>query len=934
MKKLVSHDMIYYTGVPEAKKNFDGEDSLSPEERDDYLKHYEAYCGAWYGDEALDQKAATMEEAEAFCKNLRPIETKVRKTVPIETMYASARVPAREQESCVFYTGAYLSGDTVVLPKKGRPGPAAKLRIPETEELTLSFDLFISEDGKSEASGDVAPGAGGRVVELRSGARYIVKVKFFASGEIRAFQGPMWGSRMIGGMGNLTFGAVNHVEITVGETATVSVNGNTASVAITEKGAIDNLFFDSGMMPHGECRVNNIRLSGKPYDFGKPVGAGVTEDFGTVKLPYAIGTEKNADKELILEGSFMGYEAEKAYLCAETLDPCGEIWINGSPVLATDSFEKNRVDVTDVCKRGKNTIRVKVPPRAPENYYYWHRHSDCYNGWFCGELSVEFTSAVHVSELRVVTESVTDKAEGKIAVTLSSALSGTVKFTARKIFPVEGPEILLGCSAIHGTAAEFRFSGYYDVWSDEEPNLYLIRATLIDAAGREIDDAAEETGFRTICQKDGAVYLNGKRTILSGALIMQFLPPLSEIPVNHNCPTTAQIAWEGLMAKRMNANFLRLHMLGCGTNEARYARVFDRMGLMCCWITRYIDTLESMVHEGAWEERQQYLTQMKSVINHPSIVMWEGSNEFHPHTLSVIDRIYDEFTEAVTGVDETRLLCPVSHLYYGGGLYDSGCVYYGDDGTKDESGNRVKSGKGWTHPLVVRSTHPYVLLCGYGTSWEMMQKQNWNGQKELLESKEHAYMATEFAITSLPNPNTPEAIKTPYVRSYEFGSENRQMGRIFSEDEWRESQALAALCAFNAAKKLRLMDIDGMTWCCLSSGANSGSYMKPPIDFYGYKKLPFYSLREAYRKVFSGKGDIDVCYGSEDPLTPVIFSDGTGGTYRLTVEVIGEETTDRRVFDDVTVAEGETSVRLPAFLPAFGDSGYYEIRFILEEKIS
>ncbi len=933
MKKTVTNDVIFYTDDNDAKINFSGGDSISIPERWDYLKRYSALLGKWNSDPDFNQKAATDEEASTLAATLKDTDTAVRKTVRIEKMKAHLEREAGEYENLRLYAGAYVSGNEIILPREKRPGSAARIDISPSDRLSLSFEIFIPENFRGISEKDIFPGSCGKVISLRDKTLDGVKIKFFASGAVRAFSGSMWAPRLVD-LGRVKFGEYNSVEIEYSSgAADITVNGTKAENVALSGGVIDNIFFESGMLPQSLFSVKNIMVNGADFAFKKADGRTETEKIGEVKLPFAVGTYENRDKAIVLEGEFNAIEADEAYLTVETLDPSGSVWLNGKVIFETESFDMIRINITDRLEKGKNTLKIKVDPRAPEVNYYWHRHTDCYDGWYAGGVKVEFMNSLHIDDIKVVTESVDGQVSASISTKINKSFSGTVKYTMRKIFPEEGKEVLIGCSYSNGTKNELKIEGNYDVWSPEEPNLYAVRASIIGSDGTVIDDYVTETGFRTVEQKDGGVFVNGKKTVFTGALLMQFLPPYHLTPVNHRCPTNEQFAWELLMLRAMNGNLLRLHMLGCGSNEDRLARLADRAGVMLVWTTRYIDSIEGMAHPGAWRERDGYIAQANAVINHPSIVMWEGSNEFHPTELSVVDRVYDEYVSAVRSFDSSRLICPVSHLYYGGGLYDSGCVYYNDAGDRDQDGNPAEASFGWRDGLVIRSSHPYSLLCGYGTSWETMRKQDWKNQPELFESKTHAYMSTEFAITSLENRETKEAIEKGFVSSYERGGDAGYIGRAFEESEWRESQALAALCAFNATKLSRMLGSDGLLWCCLSSGANDGSYMKPPIDFFGYKKGAFYALRSAYEKTFAAKEDINVQTGKDDLITPVILNSENSFTARVTVKIITEDgrVTYEKVYDNVDIKDTEFKKSLAPFKPEFSGRGYYTLSMTVEE---
>lgn len=934
MKKTVTNDLIFYTGSDDAKPNFCGEDSLTIPERWDYLKHYSEFLGKWNSDPDFNQMAATKEEAKKLSDTLKDTATSVRKTIKIEKMTARLEREPSKYENLRLYEGAYVNGNEIVLPREKRPGSAARIDVSPCGALKASFEIFIPEAYRGISEKDIFNGSCGKVISFRSKTLDAVKIKFFASGAVRAYTGNMWAPRLVD-LGAVKFGEYNSVSVEYASgAANITVNGTAAENVMLSGGEIDNIFFESGMLPQSLFSVKNIMINGADFAFREAKECPSTEKIGSVSLPFATGTYENRDKVIILEGEFDCFESDEAYLSVETLDPSGAIWLNGKLLIETESFDEVRINIKEWLKKGKNTLKIKVNPRAPEVNYYWHRHSDCYDGWYAGEVKVEFLNACHIENVRVITDSVADGVRAHIKTQLAKSFSGTVKYTMKKIFPEEGKEVLIGCSYANGTENTLTIEGRYDVWSPDEPNLYAVRASLVGPDGALIDDCVTETGFRTVEQRDGSVFVNGKKTVLMGALLMQFLPPYKLTPVNHRCPSNEQFAWELMMLKNMNGNLMRLHMLGCGSNEKRLARLADRAGMMLIWTTRYIDSIEGMVHPGSWREREGYIRQAEAVINHPSIIMWEGSNEFHPTDLSVVDRIYDEYVSAIRSFDETRLICPVSHLYYGGGLYDSGCVYYNDAGDRDQDGNPAQSSFGWRDELVVRSSHPYSLLCGYGTGWDVMRKQGWKNQPELFKSKKHAYMATEYAITSLENRETPEATQKGFVSSYERGGDAGYIGGSgFLESQWRESQALAALCAFNAAKLSRLLGTDGLLWCCLSSGANDGSYMKPPIDFFGYKKGAFYALRSAYEKTFAAKEDINVQTGKSDVITPVILNSENTFTARVTVQILTEDgkLTYEKHYDGIEIKDTDFKKCLEPFKPEFSGRGYYTLKMTVEE---
>lgn len=929
---IVTNELVYFTGKNERKRDFSGlESAFSPQERLAYLAEYQKQARDWYEDQGLDQQAVEPEQVDAFLKTVSDLpRTRMRRTIRFDTMTAYELSKQPQYQNLHLYCQAKVEENQLVFPgRKIRPTSCALYELKGNDVFTVSMDVWIPEDYRCTASARCGTAQAGRIVELRVGTVEQVKVKFYNTGEICAFSKNMWEPKQVL-LGKVRFDQWNSLAITVGDQITVTANGETTEGIIpVTKGKIDGIFFDGGMFPRGTWKVANLAVNGQKLSFDKnEVEEEPLPEGREVSLPYAIGGCQKRDRKLYLVKRFSVDEFEDAVLELETLDPCGKVWINDQLVLDTDTFTRHDISVAQWLKPGENELKILVEPRAPEVYYYWHRHTDCYNGWFCGSVALHLTAKHRIEDLQVRTRRVQPKVSAEATLTLNDQFKGTVRLYAAKCYPDAGEKKLLAEKAVDGDTVTILFSQELALWSDEQPNLYIIRAELLDNNGDPIDDYAVETGFRTICQKDGQIYLNDRKVLLNGALLMQFLPPYEEVPINHNCPTTYQIAWQAMMLKAMNGNLMRLHLLGYGTNDPRFARICDRLGIMLVWTTRLIDTLEELIwDDGCWQEEEAYLQQILSVANYPSIVMYEGSNEFHPKDLAVIDRMYDKFVDGIKRVDDTRLLTPCSHLYYGGGIYDIGCRYYSDDGSMDEKGNPARSGHGWTDDSVIRSTHTYSLLCGYGESWEAMRKQQWSWQDEMLESGEHSYLITEYAVTALPNPNTKEARENPYVESYERPDEIGAIGRWFNTDEWAESQALQALCAFQGIKHMRRLHVDGMTWCCLMSGANNGSYMKPPIDFYGYKKLGFYGLRDGYRPVFACKEDIDLSYGTEESITPMILQDGRDGSFDLVVSVLDQngKIICTQTYLGVKLVEGEQPT-LPAFRPNWVQAGYYTIR--------
>ena len=380
----------------------------------------------------------------------------------------------------------------------------------------------------------------------------------------------------------------------------------------------------------------------------------------------------------------------------------------------------------------------------------------------------------------------------------------------------------------------------------------------------------------------------------------------------------------------MNANVARLHILGYGTNDERWAKFADRAGCMLIWTTRLIDSVESVFLNDKWDMAEAYATQLKEVRQYPSIIMWEGSNEACG-LLPQVDKMYDNFVSAVKAVDKTRLLCPCSHLYYGGGLYDDSadnCEYYQENGLADQDGNPAKSSFGWLDKSVVRSAHTYAITLGYGCEWEWLVEQPWLSQEAMLKSKDHAYIVSEYSIIGRMCPYTKEAKTYFNPDSYELVNEYASLDRRLNNDEYELSQAHQALCALYANKKMRILDADGMLWCCLTGGANDAAYLKPIIDFYGYPKLGYYVLRDYYKKNYCTIDCDGPFWGENSLIKPVLLAEK--GDYDVRVTVKQDETT---VFEKKYSVKNENWITPlePCVVP-FEKEGYYTVVTEVEKR--
>lgn len=1002
-KRSETHEMFYYTGQEGGRStDFSGPDSLfDVGRRTAFLSRYAEQAARWFEDPEFDREVVAPGELRAATASLKPQPLPHnRKRQPLEHM-KFATVGGERAGWRLYYKGAaWEKGELCLADRDIPPVPCAKYVLPDDDRrrsvVRLSMELWMDSAYSSRSEDIHYVGSIGRTVELRWHTLPAVKIKFYSTGYVKAFGGAggIWHPQMYAA-GTYRTGEWVRLRIALDMAAgtyDVQVDDQDEITGIPFPLACDQLselFFDGGMHPGGTWRIRRLRIDGGPEgraagrserqaedsaEQEAPYGTDLLavaslrsagsvgnapiqpsdlceeeawmqpeyDDHGwqTSELPLAVGGYEQRDRELRLRGSFAVSDGKRVFLSLESLDPHGDVWVNGSPVLIADDFLRKRVEITRYVHPGRdNVLAVRVHPRAPEVYYHWHRNEDSYHGWFCGRICIEETAETLIREPKVRTVRLLPDGQAEIEVEAdierlaADEFAGTLAVSAQRWFPEEerGSQLLYEAevSVQGGQKAVIlcRFVMPAEYWTPDQPVLYQFRLELADCQGSVVDDEVAVTGIRTIDQMGGTVRLNGRPTMLNGALLMQFLPPFEQIPVNHVCPSTEQIVWQTMMIKRMNGNTARFHMLGYGTNDPRHAEIADQLGLLLIWTTRLIDSLEAIVLPGPWQAREAYRDQALQVINHPSIIMWEGSNEFHGQ-LPEIDKMYDAYVDLFAEIDETRLLSPCSHLYYGGGLYGNRHQYYNDDGTQDQDGKTAQSSYGWKAANVVRSCHPYILLNGYGGTWDALRKQPWRWQEELLQSQRHAYLVTEFAVTGDPNWERQVGEPWHHVASPEKVYEDGSLGRRLTMEEWRESQAFQCFAAFNAVKRMRLAGADGLMWCCLTDGANNVHYRKPPIDFHGRAKLGFYGLRMGFQPLMACHGGTDVVIGKEDLLRPTLLNIADEGRVDVSVTVLGPEgeVRKRHMYRDITLEGRTQAIDLGTMTHDLEEPGYYAVK--------
>ncbi|MBO9606006.1 MAG: hypothetical protein J7639_08660 [Paenibacillaceae bacterium] len=959
-----SFELRYVTDNPAAngETDFKGPTAVfDTEERVNYLRQYAKHARKFFGNDGWDRPVVADAEVEAAHAAIKPQPLPaVRRRIPLEHWKWAGgdetKLAARSaaQRQWVVPGATELSGDTLIWLAEG--ATVRRTFVPQRWRFMVYWTFEAGPNATSLAAGirlqdslEIGFAANGRSYCFAGGDR-IECGDTVAPGERCEvkLEADLSCSRMnVYVNGRLVVDFAETVFPAVIDT--VDVFGSAGMRLVSIRG--------TGFAPH-ELAEDGIHGGDAPFTIGTfldesfaPVadirgwtGAGCDErGWLPAMLPFAYGGERYAGEDLYLRTEVTVAAFERAYLQLECLDPGGELWINGRVVSARFNRYPERLDVTAFLRPDvPNIIAVRVFPNTVDTKMR-HTSSDRHTGWFAGRMTLDLTDAMHVEDVFVYTRSIhEDMAVLQAEVTVrndrrvrtsSEALNslqfrGSMDISLYEWFPGERETpsavasfpvaIGMGQSLLLSEAVRLPMPA---LWSAERPFLYRIRVVLRDADGLALDDYAITTGVRTVSQEGGVFRVNGKADMMNGALLFGFRHPIENIARWDRCSPAEWIVRDLLMLRKLNGNSARMSqhngMIG-GINDPRYAEIGDQLGIMFQWAT------------SAWlRDASPWLLDLKGlplyvreVRNHPSIVMWQPSN--HPSFESFDAGMpwYEEVYQTIYREDPSRLISPTANLVR--------LQCRNDAGTLDHEGRRVHPVAAWTAPGITRGGMDYTI--GYGAEWSVLRswprppqwegEDNWRHEgykSDFLASAERAYFDFENE-ESIAQPNWRLLQGKPEyrIKSYEWDYERGSIGRELELEEWELSQAYQAFSAYESIRKKRWLGYDGFAWCTLRGGGNNGTYMKPISDYYGHGKMAFYTVAMAYQKLLAGSGDVDLVYGPDDAIRPVVIN--TGGRFRgsLVVSVYGAKGAllEAKRYEGLDIPPGKTVRSLAPFRPA------------------
>ena len=670
------------------------------------------------------------------------------------------------------------------------------------------------------------------------------------------------------------------------------------------------------------------------------------------KLPVVHGGERYKEEDLYLRKKITIdniKEYRSAVLYLESVTPSGIVYVNDKSVEVIHDAAPVKIDIRKYLKNGINLIAIKVDAyEVAANQIMTHTSTDRHTGWFAGRVHLDLLKEAYIKDVFTYTKSISGTtAEQVIKVEYrnleENKFKGKLRISVSPWFPEEGTtvaskEISLDVMPIDQLNITNFIIENAALWTADNPQLYLVKTELIDTTGKIIDDHLVTTGIRTISQDGGTFRINNKPELLKAPLLFGNRAPLEKIAQWDKCPPVEYLVQEMMMIKQMNGNGIRMSVHDSKTgavNDPRIAELADQLGLMLIWQT------SAWIREGNVFNInfKQFQADAKVVRNHPSIVIWQSANHpFSWYGWEGITTTYQKIYNEVIAIDSSRLISPSADMRI---MYN----IPNDEGTKDNAGNYLTPNSIWTAPLITRGSMDYIG--GYGAEWTTLRKYPFlekderpmyyetnEFQTSFLNSKHRAYFNFEND-ESIGQPNWDLAKGKPWyhVPSYEWDYDKGSIGRRLELNEWQTSQAWQALIAYETLKKCRLMDYDGISWCNLRGGANTATYQKSLIDYLGFAKLAWYAHQMGFQRTVAGSKDVDVSYGPNDMISPVILNIGDQKRVNLTIHLktVKGRVLETKQFTNIVLKEGRTKQEIHSFRFSSGKEGNFAIEYVVSE---
>lgn len=344
---------------------------------------------------------------------------------------------------------------------------------------------------------------------------------------------------------------------------------------------------------------------------------------------------------------------EELHVLFEGVESGFACWLNGVYIgYSEDSFDPAEFDLSGALREGRNKLAVRVFKWTPGS---WFEDQDFYR--FSGIFRSVWLCAIPraaVLDLSVVPTLDEGFAHGEIEVEALVRGSGALRLRLER----EGRLLAEQSCAFESDRVAARFAVESPaLWSAEEPALYSLRLTVLDAEGVVTEVLEQALGFRRFELRDGLMCLNGKRIVFKGVNRHDFSS------ISGRVPNREELLLDIVTMKRHNINAIRTSHY---PNQSALYALCDRYGL-------YVIDESNMETHGTWDafyrrqadaeylipkDHEEFapllLDRVRSIYqrdkNHPCVLIWSCGNE------SFGGRVIFEMSRLFRRLDPHRLV--------------------------------------------------------------------------------------------------------------------------------------------------------------------------------------------------------------------------------------------------------------------------------------
>lgn len=310
-----------------------------------------------------------------------------------------------------------------------------------------------------------------------------------------------------------------------------------------------------------------------------------------------------------------GWKGKDVYFHVGSATSNLTLWVNGKFVgYSEDSKVAAEFNITKYLKPGKNLIAMQIMRWCDGSYFedqdFWRLTG------IAREVFLYARPKVHFGDVRVSASLVNDYKDGVLEYTTS--LVGNADVTV-SLCDKDGKQVATA------TGAKGRMEiPHVKAWTAETPNLYKAYFTLQDKQGMK-EIVPIKVGFRNVEIKDAQLLVNGKPILIKGV-------DRHEIDPDGGYVVSVERMIEDIkIMKRLNINAVRTCHY---PDDPRWYDLCDEYGLYLT-AEANLETHGMGYEEKSLAKHPEFLTphierneaNVKTFINHPSIIVWSLGNE-------------------------------------------------------------------------------------------------------------------------------------------------------------------------------------------------------------------------------------------------------------------------------------------------------------------